>query len=80
MHIYGGSRKNRNKKGSEPLRAKICTIIGIVMVLAVFLFSIYVRTPYCNIHGIDRPVWGLAVCGMLLAAGWIVTWGWKGKE
>ena len=67
------------KKDEAPLRAKVCTIIGVLIVLAVFFFSIYVRTPHCTIPGIDEPIWGLGVCAVLLAAGWIVTWGWKGK-
>jgi len=69
----------KSSKEKTPTRAKVCTIFGGLIVILVVLFAGYAEITSYSISGIEDSVLGLLICALLLFAGWLIKWGWKGK-
>lgn len=67
----------RKKKENVPIKAKICTVIAGMIVVAVCAFSLYAEMPSCKIKSIDNPLWGIFMIGVLLLALAILYWGYN---
>ena len=57
-------------------KAKVCTVVSGIIVVASVAFSVYAGFPNSAIPDKDNPLWGLLVILVLLAMAALLAWGW----
>jgi len=66
----------KHSRDIVPLKAKVCTVVSGVVVVASVAFSVYAGFPDSSIPDKDNPLWGILVILVLLASATLLAWGW----
>lgn len=68
----------RIRKSTIPTRAKLCTLLSGILIIATLSFAVYASFPNSAIPDKDNPLWGTLVGVIMVLTYLLLLWGWKG--